>query len=78
MTEDRRPLLRDHVEPVPDAEVVTVLAAAIRDCRAGTMTRDAEMFRAGVYAEFLVEWIALARLVVVRCLSIRQKPTISN
>jgi len=42
------------------------IAAAICGGKAGTMTRDAEMFLASVCAEFLVERMALAGLVVVR------------
>jgi hypothetical protein len=58
--------LLDRVEPVPDAEVVAVLAAAICDGKAGTMTREAEGFLAGACAAFLVDRMALAGLVVVR------------
>ncbi len=58
--------LPDRVQPVADAEVAAVLAAAIRDGKGGTMSREAEMFLAGVCAEFLVERLALAGLRVVR------------
>ena len=45
---------------------MAVLTAAICDGKAGTMTRDAEMFLAGVCAEFLVERMALTGFVVCR------------
>ncbi len=54
------------LEAVSEEELAAVLAAAIRDGRAGTMTREAELFLAGVSADFLVDRLALAGLVVVR------------
>jgi hypothetical protein len=48
-------------EHIPDAELAATLGG-----RAGSMTRDASMFLASVCAEFLVERMALAGLVVVR------------
>jgi hypothetical protein len=56
----------DPPEPIPDAELAAVLAAAIRDGRGGRMTRESALFLAGVCADYLVEQIALAGLVVVR------------
>ena len=58
--------LPPHLETVTEDEVAAVLAAAIRDGTAGTMTREAELFLAGVSAAFLVDRLALAGLVVVR------------
>jgi hypothetical protein len=54
------------VETVPEEELAAVLAAAIRDGRSGTMTREAELFLASVSAEFLVDRLALAGFSVVR------------
>ena len=54
------------LEPIPDTDVAAVLAAAIRDGKGGTMSREAGMYLAGVCAEFLVERMALAGLVVMR------------
>jgi hypothetical protein len=51
---------------VSDDELAAVLAAAICDGKSGTMTRRAEVFLAGVCADFLVERMALAGLVVMR------------
>jgi hypothetical protein len=54
------------VQPVSDDELAAALAAAIRDGKSGTMTREAEVFLATVSAEFLVERMAQAGLVVMR------------
>jgi hypothetical protein len=54
------------LETVPEAELAAVLAAAIRDGKGGTMTREAELFLAGVSADFLVDRLALAGFLVVR------------
>jgi hypothetical protein len=73
MPTDAPSVPRDGVEIVPDAEVAAVLTAAICDGRAGTMTREAEMFLAGACAAFLVDRMALAGLVVVRrCCDVRR------
>jgi hypothetical protein len=56
----------DRSEPVPEAELAAILAAAILDGKGGRMTRDAEVFLAGVCAEFLVDRLALAGVEVVR------------
>jgi hypothetical protein len=53
-------------ERVPDAEVTAVLAAAIYDWTAGTMTCAVEAFVAGVSAASLVDQMAMAGLVLVR------------
>jgi hypothetical protein len=53
-------------EPLPDAELAAILAAAILDGRGGSMTRDASLFLASVCADYLVDRLALAGLVVVR------------
>jgi hypothetical protein len=53
-------------EPVSDDELAAALAAAIRDGKRGTMTHEAEVFLATVCAEFLVERMAQAGLVVMR------------
>jgi hypothetical protein len=60
------PALPPYLEVVTEDELAAVLAGAIRDGRAGTMTREAELFLAGVSAVFLVDRLALAGLVVVR------------
>jgi hypothetical protein len=54
------------LETVPEEELAAVLAAAIRDGKGGTMTRVAELFLAGVSADFLVDRLALAGFLVVR------------
>jgi hypothetical protein len=54
------------LEPVSDDELTAVLAAAIRDGKSGTMTRGAEVLLATICAEFLVERMAQAGLVVLR------------
>jgi hypothetical protein len=53
-------------EPIPDAELAAILAAAILDGRGGSMTRDASMFLASVCADYLVDRLALAGVVAVR------------
>ena len=53
-------------EPVPDEDVVAILAAAIRDAKGGRMTREAEIFMASLCAEHLVDRLALAGVTVVR------------
>ena len=52
-------------EPVPDAEVEAVLAAALRSS-SGRLTRPAECFMAGMAARHLVDQLALAGLHIVR------------
>jgi len=58
--------LPPQLEAVPEEELAAVLAAALRDGKAGTMTREAELFLAGVSANFLADRLALAGLVVER------------
>jgi hypothetical protein len=58
--------LRPTVEVVHDEDLVGVLAEAIRDGKGGSMTRRAEVFLATICADFLVERMALAGLVVIR------------
>ena len=58
--------LPPRLEAVPEEELAAVLAAAIRDGKAGTMTREAALFLAGVSANFLVDRLVLAGLVVMR------------
>ena len=53
-------------EPVPDDELERILTAAIVDGKGGGMTREAEVYLAGVCAAFLVDRLALAGLVVMR------------
>jgi hypothetical protein len=52
-------------EPVPDAELEAVLAAALRSS-SGQITRAAECFMATAAARHLVDRLALAGLRVVR------------
>ncbi len=52
--------------PVSRAELVAVLADAIRATAGGEMTRLGETFLAGLAAEHLAERIALAGFVVMR------------
>jgi hypothetical protein len=66
MPPDEPPCILPLLQPVSDAELAAVLAAAIRDGKSGTMTRGAEIFLATVRAEFLVERIVAAGLVVMR------------
>ena len=61
-------------ERVPDEELAAILAAAILDGKGGSMTREAEAYLAGVAAEFLVDRLALAGMVVVR----QDEPTSSH
>jgi hypothetical protein len=56
----------DHPEPVPEVELVAILAEAIRDGRSGRLSRDAAIYLAGVSAEFVAERLALAGVLVVR------------
>src|SRR3954454_1184901 len=60
------PLSADRLELVPDAEVVAVLAEAIRDGRSDQMTRLTATYLAGVCAAYLAGRLAVAGLVVVR------------
>jgi len=60
MQNDPRASRLERVEPVPNAEVVAALAAAICGRKPGTMTREAEVFLARVCAEVLFERMALA------------------
>ena len=60
------PQLPAQPEAVTDEELAAVLAAAIRDGKAGTMTREAAVYLAGVSADFLVDRLALAGFAVVR------------
>lgn len=53
-------------EPIPDAELVALLACAICEARGGRLSREAEGFLAGVCAEVLADRLALAGVVVVR------------
>jgi hypothetical protein len=53
-------------EPIPDAELTDILAAAILDGRGGSMTRETSMFLASVCADYLVDRLALAGVVAVR------------
>jgi hypothetical protein len=64
-------------EPVSDEELAAVLTAAIRDGKGGRMTREAEMFLAGVCADFLAERMVLAGLVVVRRVGVKSRPTVA-
>src|SRR4051794_40150898 len=52
------PLSAGPLEPVPDAEVVGILADAIRDGRSGQMTRLTATYLAGVCAAYLAERLA--------------------
>jgi hypothetical protein len=54
------------LKPVSDAELAAILSAAISDSKCGAMTRRAEVFLATLCAEFLVERMATAGLVVMR------------
>jgi hypothetical protein len=60
------PSILPSLQPVSDDELAAVLAAAICDGRSSTMTRGAEVFLATLCAEFLVERMATAGLVVMR------------
>jgi hypothetical protein len=53
-------------EPVPDAELEAVLAAALRASAGGQITRPVECFMATATARHLVDRLALAGLHVVR------------
>jgi hypothetical protein len=66
MPSDEPPRIPPPLQPFSDDELAAVLVAAIRDGKSGAMTRGAEVFLATVSAEFLVERIALAGLVVMR------------
>jgi hypothetical protein len=52
-------------EPIDDAELEAVLAAALR-CSGGQLTRPTECWMATVAARHLVDQLALAGLTVVR------------
>ncbi len=52
--------------PVSRAELVAVLADAVRASAGGEMTRLGETFLAGLAAEHLAERLALAGFVVMR------------
>ena len=52
-------------EPIDDAELEAVLAAALR-CSGGQLTRPTECWMASVAARHLVDQLALAGLTVVR------------
>ncbi len=58
--------LSDAREPVPEAELVAFLRRAIGEARGGRLTREAELYLAGVCAEALVDRLALAGRVVLR------------
>jgi hypothetical protein len=60
------PHIPSAVQPVSDDEFAAALAAAIREGKSGTMLREAEVFLATVSAEYLVERMAQAGLVVMR------------
>jgi hypothetical protein len=53
-------------EPIPDDELAAILAAAILDGRAGSMTRDASIFLASMRNDYLVDQLALAGMAAVR------------
>ncbi len=54
------------LQPVPEAEAVLVLAQAIRCGKGEGMTREAEVYLAGVSATFLVRHLALTGWVFAR------------
>ena len=53
-------------EPVTWEDVEAALAEAIRSSAGGQMTRNSEVFLAGVCAKHLAEKLALAGLMVMR------------
>jgi hypothetical protein len=54
------------LQPIPEAELLALLAQVIREARGGTLTREAEGYLAGVRAEVLAERLALVGVVVAR------------
>ena len=54
------------LEPVSEQELTEELAAAIRQSAGGRMTRQAEVFLAGLCAEHLADRLAMAGFIFLR------------